>query len=148
MSEHITCYSGSHELNDILMNMLGRVLAISVTIAVVVLTVLLQTTTPATIGPLGILVIFVLMYVSAVGMLTFLLWAINRLVARAFRYASVSRPVQPLSLRKSYYFASVIGLAPVMFIGMQSVGEVGPYELLLVVVFVAISCVYIAKRSS
>ena len=129
------------------MNMLGRVLTISVTVALVALTVLLQTTTPATIGPLGILVIFVLMYVSAVGMLTFLLWIINRVVARAFSYASVGRPMQPLSLRKAYYFASVMGLAPVMFIGMQSVGEVGFYELVLIILFVGISCMYIAKRS-
>jgi Zn-dependent protease with chaperone function len=148
LSEHITCCSGSHELNDILMIMLGRILAISVTVAVVLLTVLLQTTTPATSGPLGILVIFVLMYVSAVGMLTFLLWFSNRLLARALTYASVKRPLQPLSLRKSYYFASVVALAPVMFIGMQSVGEVSFYELLLIVIFIAISCVYIAKRSS
>ena len=130
------------------MNMLGRVLAISVTVALVLLTVLLQTTTPATIGPLGILVIFVLMYVSAVGMLTFLLWSSNRLIARAMAYGSVKRPLQQLSMRKAYYFASVIALAPVMVVGMQSVGEVGVYELLLVMVFVSISCVYIAKRSS
>ena len=130
------------------MNMLGRVLAISVTIAVVLLSVLLQTTAPATIGPLGILIIFVLMYVSAVGMLTFLLVIINRLLARATVYASVKRPMQLLTLRKAYYFASVIALAPVMFIGMQSVGAVSIYEVLLVLVFVAISCIYIAKRSS
>lgn len=130
------------------MNMLGRVLAISVTVAVVLLTVILQTTTPATIGPLGILIVFVLMYVSAVGMLTFLLWSASRLVARGMTYASVKRPLQLLSMRKAYYFASVIALAPVMVIGMQSVGEVGFYELLLVIVFISISCVYIAKRSS
>lgn len=130
------------------MNMLGRVLAISVTVAVVLLTVILQTTTPATIGPLGILIVFVLMYVSAVGMLTFLLWSTNRLITRGMTYASVKRPLQPLSMRKAYYFASVIALAPVMVIGMQSVGEVGFYELLLVIVFISISCVYIAKRSS
>ena len=55
--------------------------------------------------------------------------------------------MQPLSLRKAYYFASVMGLAPVMFIGMQSVGEVGFYELVLIILFVGISCMYIAKRS-
>ncbi|HEX7484339.1 MAG TPA: hypothetical protein VF281_04270 [Candidatus Saccharimonadales bacterium] len=128
--------------------MLGKVLAISVTVAIVLLTVLLQTTTPATIGPLGILVMFILMYVSAVGLLTFLLVFINRLLTRATVYVSVKQPAQQLTLRKAYYFASVIGLAPVMFIGMQSVGNVSIYEVLLVLVFVVISCVYIAKRSS
>ena len=40
-----------------------------------------------------------------------------------------------------------MALAPVMIIGMQSVGEVGLYELSLVVVFLVIACVYIAKRT-
>jgi len=35
-----------------------------------------------------------------------------------------------------------------MLIGMQSVGGIGVYELGLVVLFVAIGCVYIAKRST
>lgn len=53
-----------------------------------------------------------------------------------------------MTLGRSYYFASVIALAPVMVVGMQSVGEVGLYELLLVILFVGIACVYIAKRTN
>ena len=54
--------------------MLGRAIAISMVGAIVLLAVLLQTTTPATIGPLGILFVFILLYVSVLGVLTFLLF--------------------------------------------------------------------------
>lgn len=128
--------------------MLGRILTISVTVALMLLVILLQTTTPATIGPLGILLVFVLMYVSVLCVLTFLLFFVSKVVAKISSSVTVRRPLQPLSLTRSYYFSSVIALAPVMLIGMQSVGEVSFYEVVLIVVFIAISCVYIAKRTT
>jgi hypothetical protein len=128
--------------------MLGKVVAISSLVAVVLLIVLLQTTAPVTIGPFGILIVFILMYVSAFGVLTFLLYGLSRIIARISNSVTVKRPVQALSLTRSYYFSSVIALVPVMFIGMQSVGEVGAYEVALVVIFAGIACVYIAKRTN
>jgi hypothetical protein len=128
--------------------MLGRALAISLAASVTLLIVLLQTTTPATIGPLGILLIFVLMYLSVLCVLTFLLFAISGMVAKVSSSMTLKRPLQQLSLRRSYYFASVVALAPVILVGMQSVGEVSFYDVLLIVVFIVISCVYIAKRSA
>ena len=128
--------------------MLGKVLTISLAVAFMLLVILLQTTTPATVGPLGILLIFVLMYVSVLCVLTFLLFAVSKVVAKVSTSVTVKRPLQPLSLIRSYYYASVLALAPVMLIGMQSVGEVNGYELSLVVLFVVISCVYIAKRTA
>ena len=128
--------------------MLGKVLTISLAVAFMLLVILLQTTTPATVGPLGILLIFVLMYVSVLCVLTFLLFAVSKVVAKVSTSVTVKRPLQPLSLIRSYYYASVLALAPVMLIGMQSVGEVNGYELLLVLLFVVISCVYIAKRTA
>jgi hypothetical protein len=127
---------------------LGRALAISLAASVTLLIVLLQTTTPATIGPLGILLIFVLMYLSVLCVLTFLLFAISGMVAKVSSSMTLKRPLQQLSLRRSYYFASVVALAPVILVGMQSVGEVSFYDVLLIVVFIVISCVYIAKRSA
>jgi hypothetical protein len=88
------------------------------------------------------------MYVSVLCVLTFVLFAVSTLLARVSASMTVKRPLQSLSLGKAYYFASVIALAPVMLIGMQSVGEVSFYEVLLIILFIAISCVYIAKRSA
>ena len=128
--------------------MLGRVIAVSSIGAAIVLAILLQMTKPATVGPLGILVVFILMYVSVLGALTFLMFGISRLIVRLSTSVTIRRPLQPLTLKRAYYFSSVIALAPVMIIGMQSVGEVGFYDLLLVVIFVSIGCVYIAKRTN
>lgn len=129
-------------------NMLGRVIAVSSIGAAIILAILLQMTKPATVGPLGILVVFILMYMSVLGALTFLMFGISRLIVRLSTSVTIRRPLQPLTLKRAYYFSSVIALAPVMIIGMQSVGEVGFYDLLLVVIFVSIGCVYIAKRTN
>lgn len=127
--------------------MLGRIVAISMVIAMVLLAVLLQATTPASIGPLGILFVFILLYVSALGVLTFLLYALSRVAVKIASAFVTRRPLEPFSLRRSYYYSSVLALAPVLLVGMQSVGKVGIYDVLLVLMFETIACTYIAKRA-
>ena len=117
-------------------------------IAAILLVVIFQTTVPAAIGPLGILFVFVLMYMLTLGVLTFLIFGLGNLFQRFITsLLVVKKPFQALSLTRSYYFSSVISLAPVMLIGIHSVGELGFYDVLLVAIFVAISCVYVAKRT-
>jgi len=128
--------------------MLGRVVAISLIAAIVLLSILLRTTNPAMIGPLGILVVFILMYVSVLGTLTFLLFGASKLIGKVSSLLHLKRSVKMLTLGRSYYFSSVIALAPVMFVGMQSVGDIGIYDILLVLLFVVIACIYISKRTS
>ena len=127
--------------------MLSKVLISGGVAAAVMLGVLLTTTTPVTAGPFGILVIFILIYVMTLAVVTYILRAITLMYSR-IRTLTVSRkPVLPLTLKRSYYFASVIALAPVILLGMQSVGEVGLYDLVLVVLFIGIATAYVAKRS-
>jgi hypothetical protein len=54
--------------------------------------------------------------------------------------------MQPMSFRRAYYFSTVLAAAPVMLVGLQSVGSIGIYELILVILFEVIGCLYIAKR--
>lgn len=128
--------------------MLGKLVASSSIISIILVAILLQVTSPARIGPLGIFILFVLVYVSVLGALTYLLFWVSRIAAKVASFAVTKRPIQPLSLRRAYYFSSVVSLAPVMIVGMQSVGTVGIYETLLVLFFVVIACVYISKRTS
>ena len=127
--------------------MAGKFIAISGIVAAVLLAVMLQVTTPATVGPLGLLFVFILLYVASLSALTFFIFAMSRVAARLARSVMVRRPLRILTMSQAYYYGSVIALAPVMLLGMQSVGAVGIYEALLVVVFVVLGCVYIAKRS-
>lgn len=138
----LSCY-----FDGIVKDMMKKILAISLVVSITLLIILMQTTTPATIGPLGILITFAFIYIAVVCGVTFLLFWIGRIIEKLSSKVTVKRPIQSLTFIKAYYYASVISLAPVMLIGMQSVGEVGVYEVLLVSVFVAISCVYIAKRT-
>jgi hypothetical protein len=80
--------------------------------------------------------------------LTFLLYTVSRIISKISASVTVKKPIIPFSLSRSYYFSSVLALAPVMLIGMQSVAEVEIYDVLLIVLFVVIACIYISKRTS
>lgn len=123
--------------------MLGKVLAMTTLSAFVLLSALLQSTSPSTIHPIGILVIFILFYLLALGVLTFLLFGVSRSIASLTKHVRKSKA---MSLQRAYYFASVLALAPVMYMGIRSIGRTGAYELALIIVFEIIACFYIAKR--
>jgi hypothetical protein len=129
-------------------NMLGRVISVSIVLAVAILAVILQTTTPSTAGPLGVLVIFVFIYLLVLGALTFLLYLGSKVIVKVMQLIFPKGQRRPLSVMRSYYFSSILALAPVIFIGMQSVGEVGFYDVLLVILFVSVGCFYVAKRTT
>ncbi len=125
--------------------MFTRIVAIMTVVSAVMLGVLLFTTTPSSTGPLGILGFFVFMYITALGVLTFLFWSIGLLAAKL---PSKRRRTFAVTPKGAYYYASVIALVPVMLIAIQSVGEVGVYQVLLVSFFVVIAWIYVTNRLS
>lgn len=120
--------------------MLGKVLALSTLCAFVLLSALLQSTTPSSIHPLGILFVFLLVYVLVLGALTFLLYAV------AVGAAKIRKKSVVVTLRRMYIYASALALAPVMLIGMASIGKTGIYEFFLIAVFEIVACFYISKQ--
>ena len=128
--------------------MLGKLLVAIGLISGVVLAVVLNTTTPVSAGAFGILAVFVLTYLLLVSVMTYLLAGISHLVGQVAHIAAIRRPVETLSLRRAYYFSTIIALAPVIIISMQSVGAVGVYELALIALLVLLGCVYVAKRTA
>jgi hypothetical protein len=123
--------------------MLAKTLALSTLSAFVILSALLQSTTPSTIHPLGILVIFILLYVVALGVLTFCLYGCWSLVVKTTARTSLKHDI---TLQRAYYFASVLALAPVMLIGIRSIGRTSVYDTVLVILFEIIACFYITRR--
>jgi len=128
-------------------SMLQRTLILVTVVSLLLLGTLFMTTTPATAGPLGLLVIFISAYLASLGMMSFFLYGGSHLAATFFSGFSTRRPLRPLTLRRSYYYATVVAVAPVMLVGLQSVGSVGIYEVGLVILFVGIGCVYISRRT-
>ena len=123
--------------------MLGKVLAVSTLCAFVLLSALMQSTTPSSIYPIGILFVFILLYALALGVLTFFIFWLSQLVAKLQK---VDPTKNDITLKRAYLYASVIALAPVMIAGMASIGRAGFYEILLVVVFEAVACFYVSRQ--
>ena len=126
--------------------MLQRVIAIITIASLCLLSLMLVTTTPASAGPFGLLLIFITAYLTCLGLISFFLYGMGRVIVYASAGFTMRRPMQALPFRRSYYYSTVLSTAPVMLVGLQSVGAIGIYEFLLVVLFEVIGCVYITKR--
>lgn len=114
--------------------------------SICLLAVLLNVTTPLTAGPFGILIIFIFAYVSLVGIFAYLLRATSLVVARISATLAPRKPIEKLTFRRSYYYSTVVALGPIMLIGLSSVGSIGIYEILLIIIFIIIGCLYVSKR--
>lgn len=101
---------------------------------------------PVTAGPVGILVVFILIYIVAAGLLTFFIFAMSSVFSSVAKLVVTAHPVRPMSLRRSYYYASVVAAAPVTLLGMLSISYVGFYEVVLVTALVALGCFYLSWR--
>lgn len=134
--------------NVIVNTMLGRIIAGSVIVAGILLIIMLQTTNPSTVGPVGLLAVFFLLYVIMLGTVTEVLWLGSRAMSWLGRRVVIMsrKPVQPLTLARSYYFSTILALGPVILLAMASIGSLGIYETILVMVFLAVGVLYISKR--
>lgn len=128
--------------------MLAKLLIIIGLASAGLLLVLMNITTPVTAGAVGILAVFLLGYVIMTVVITFTVYLIEKLLRKTVGELSRNRTSTPFTLKKAYYYSSVVALAPVIFVSLQSVGGIGIYEVILVFLLVALGCLYIAKRTS
>lgn len=128
--------------------MLGKIIAVSTVTAGILLLVMLQLTNPSTVGPLGLLAVFFLLYVIVLGAMTELLWAGSQFVQSIGQHVTSKRPPGSLSLKRSYYYSTVLALGPIMALAMLSIGSFGIYEALLIAVFLGVALLYVSRRSS
>jgi len=126
--------------------MLQRVITLTTIASLCLLGLMLASTTPATAGPFGLLVIFISAYLACLGLMSFFLYGVSRVIGHVARSFGSRRAPVTMTLRRAYYFSTVLAAAPVMLIGLQSVGSIGIYEVALVLIFEIIGCLYIAKR--
>lgn len=126
--------------------MLPRLLATISLASLVVLSLMLTFTSPATAGPFGLLVIFVTAYLTFVGLISFFLFGISRLAVMVTSGMTMRKPLQVMDFKRAYYYSTVLAAAPVMLIGLQSVQSIGIYEVILVIIFEVVACLYVNKR--
>lgn len=126
--------------------MLRWILLISSVISAFVLSLILNLTSPGSIGPFGILFVFVLIYSSSLGVVTFLIFGLSKITSFISKAFAFKKPLKSLSFKRSYYFAGILASGPVIVIGLESVGAAGFGGVLLLGVFLTIGCLYVSKR--
>jgi hypothetical protein len=103
------------------------------------LVVLLNRTNPLDVGPAGILLVFGLAYVFISSALYLLLTLVMILLAYFVTFGGISR-------RKLYYLSSIIALAPVFLLALNSIGQLEIKDFVLVLCLVGLASFYVVKR--
>lgn len=122
-----------------------KIVALVGIVAILAVMVLLSLTNPTTAGPLGILMFFVGTYVFFMCLFYVLLLTFKNTVVR-FVGEGRRVVVESIPRIKLYYYSTVTALVPVIFLGMQSVGDVGIFEVILLGLFEVLACFFIHKR--
>ena len=117
--------------------------------ALAALVLVLTLTDPISVGPGGILVVFLLVYIFWAGLFFTVLHLGLGLLSRFIiqhRRSVTARSLQ-VSVRKAYYIASALAFAPVLFLAMNSLGQLQVRDIGLVLVFMLLIIFYIIKRT-
>lgn len=105
---------------------------------------------PISAGPLGILFVFVLIYLIVASLLfTVLHWGVRIVSAQIVKHNKrVTVRAYKMGVRKAYYIASAVAFGPVLLLALNSVRQLKLTDILLVSVFLVIAIFYISKRES
>ena len=126
--------------------MLGKFLIVVAILAAMALMAIVNMTTPSNAGALGVLAVFISAYLLFLSFFTFFLWGGYRIIIYITNAVGIKRPLAGMSLRRSYFYSTILALIPIILISLQSVGGLGVYEIGLTTLLVVIGCVYVTKR--
>lgn len=110
--------------------------------------ILFQSTDPASIGPGGVLGVFILLYLGFMSVVFILLrfgryWVKKILVLRGGKTTAV---LPGMDSRKAYYIASILAFIPVTLLAMHAYSRLQLSDVALVLLFTALVTFYIVKR--
>ena len=116
--------------------MFNRAITILSLSSLVVLLVMLNFTSPADIGPLGVLLFFGLFYL--------ILFGVSLVIVQIFRKILQKKGKMG---RKEHLYAAILAFAPIMILLVQSMGSVNWFTIVLCGLFVFMACFLVSKRS-
>jgi hypothetical protein len=105
-------------------------------------------TNPATVSPVGILVVFVLLYLFWLSLFFVILHTCFILLQKTawLKYLPKQRQAKPVKERLAYYVASILAFMPVLILAMQSVNQLTLRDIMLVLLFISLAVFYVVKR--
>ena len=104
----------------------------STLIAAVILLLMLNFTTPAGIGPFGVLVFFTTFYILMFGIATGIVRIFVKLLDRKMG-------------NKEYLYGVVLAFGPIMLLLLQSMGGLTIWTVGMMVIFVLLGCFLVSK---
>ena len=116
------------------MFMFNRLMILLSLVSVIIILAMINLTTPTSVGPLGVLVFFTMIYLVIYGV-------VNLIVA-IFMKAADKRGGE----RKNRYYAATISFGPIMLLLVQSFGSLSVITVAMTIAFVALGCFVINKR--
>jgi len=123
-------------------------LALGLVAAVVGLLLFLNLTNPSSVGPLGILLVFVLIYAA-----TFLaLLLVVRLLAviicaiRPVRETAVGQEKSRILQKRITFGVAALSFVPIFLISLNSIGQLKFVDVILIVAIEAVAMFYISRR--
>lgn len=103
---------------------------------------------PAKVGPVGILGVFVVMYVITLSLVFSLVHVGLGLAARVLARARLTHPrAWRVGAQKAYYIASIVAFGPIFLLAVSTLGQLQFRDVALVVTFLTLATVYVLKRS-
>lgn len=114
--------------------MFNFMLAIASLVSLVVMTVMMNFTTPTDIGPSGVLLFFTTGYVLLFGLANLLVRLILKLMGRRS------------GERKTKLYSAMVAFAPIILLLVRSFGSINWWTLGLVGMFELLSCFLVYKR--
>ena len=110
-----------------------------------------STTNPSTAGPMGVLFVFLLLYFFWASLLFTLIHLSSVVLGKSkiFRFllSKSKHDGARFNWKSSYYIASIIAFVPVLLLALQSVNQLSPRDVLLVLLFTALAIFYVTRRT-
>lgn len=101
----------------------------------------LNGTNPLQTGPASILLVFIMLYLLVLSTLA----AILHVVGAVWR---TLRPRTIINLRRGYYVLTVVSIAPVLMVALNTLGQLGILEGSLILLLVSLGCFYVLRRTT
>lgn len=110
-----------------------RLIPVLSLLAAVILLVMLNFTTPAGIGPFGVLVFFTAVYVLMFGFFSLLVIVFTRITGKQ-------------TGKRTYFYSAVLAFGPIMLLLAQSLQSMSLWTVGLMVMFEILACFLVSKR--
>lgn len=96
-------------------------------------------TSPLKVGPLGILSVFGLIYVFVLAILFAFAFFSFALIGHFYT-------IERITKRRYYVISSIVAIAPILLLALNTTGQLGLKDVVLVLLLVSSVCFYIFRR--